>query len=114
MTTAVTARSAENVAATEVLRAELLEELALLQAMPQVAALTAACLFDRGEKPQQRGALVFLTCCKRAGGGLKPIDQKFNTRTDEMACASYSDCLRLLREKVVRDHSSVACLLCAA
>ena len=31
-----------------------------------------------------------------------------------MACASYSDCLQLLREKVVRDHSSAACLTCPA
>ena len=40
-------------------------ELALLEAMPQVAPLTEKCLFERGDAPNKRGAIVSLLCCKR-------------------------------------------------
>jgi hypothetical protein len=87
----------------------LVEEMDLLEQMPQVR-LTASSIFDRakppGSKAQQRGVIVTLRCCK------KQLDQKCNEKdaTDATACPTILDAARLLRAKVAAQHGSAECL----
>ena len=91
--------------------AALRQELKLLQEMPQVAPLTNKSLFERGDNPQDCGVIVSLRCCKRGSSNTKKqIDQKFNERTDALACCSYVDAVRLLRAKISEKHGSEECL----
>jgi hypothetical protein len=87
---------------------QLVEELRLLEQMPQVHRLTERTLFDRalpsGSKAQLRGAIVRVACCN------KQVDQKCNDKADEMACPTFIEALQLLRAKIAEKHGSLECL----
>ena len=87
---------------------QLVEELCLLEQMPQVHRLTERTLFDRalpsGSKAQLRGAIVRVACCN------KQVDQKCNDKADEMACPTFIEALQLLRAKIAEKHGSPECL----
>ena len=84
---------------------QLLEELRLLGAMPQVR-LTDACVFDRGNGrvANKRGVICVLRCC---GGQL---DQKCNGVAGANACPTFVEAARLLRDKVQCRHGTPQCL----
>ena len=85
----------------------LLEQLRLLEQMPQVR-LVPSSIFDRatppGSNPQLRGVSCKLRCCK---GG---IDQKCNASTGENACPTHVEAAQLLRAKVMAKHGSAECI----
>ena len=86
---------------------QLVAELRLLDAMPQVK-LTNSSVFDRAKPPgsnaQKRGVICALRCC---GGQL---DQKCNDKLGTDACPTHADAARLLRAKVTTRHGSVECV----
>jgi hypothetical protein len=85
----------------------LMNELQCLAELPQ-ARLLPGSIFDTakplGTVPQLRGVVVRLRCCK------KPFNVKCNGLEGEKACPSHVEAARALRAKIVRDHSSPACL----
>ena len=84
-----------------------MEELQLLGQMPQVR-LARSSIFDRaqppGSKAQLRGVQCKLRCCKQT------INVKCNELQGEQACPTHLEAARALRLKVMRLHSSAACL----
>ena len=84
---------------------QLVEELCLLEQMPQVHRLTERTLFDRalpsGSKAQLRGAIVRVACCN------KQVDQKCNDKADVMACPTSIEALQLLRANIAERASSL-------
>eukprot|EP00966_Prymnesium_polylepis_P077616 1798328-Prymnesium_polylepis.1 len=77
----------------------LIEEMELLEQMPQVRVLPSS-IFDRarppGSKAQLRGVIVKVECCKRV------VDQKCNDKdatADPTACPTIVEAVRLLRAK---------------
>ena len=91
----------------------LLEEVRLLEQMPQVRLLPKG-IFDyakpAGTVPRQRGIVVKLSCCKTT------IDQKCNSLPDSnpKACPTHVEAARLLRAKVQTTHGSAGCLVAHA
>ena len=86
----------------------LLEQLRLLEQMPQVR-LVPSSIFDRatppGSNPQLRGVSCKLRCCK----GENP-SQKCNALTGEKACPTHVEAAQLLRAKVMAKHGSAECI----
>ena len=88
---------------------QLVEEMSLLEQMPQVRIMPNG-IFDYAKPPgsvaQKRGIVVKLRCCK------KTIDQKCNYYDceDPRACPTHVEAARLLRAKVQAKHGSAECL----
>ena len=85
----------------------LMEELRLLEEMPQVR-LVPSSVFDRakppGSKPQLRGVSCKLRCCRM------PCEVKCNALTDDRACPTHVEAARMLRAKVQEKHGSAECV----
>eukprot|EP00966_Prymnesium_polylepis_P112265 2597038-Prymnesium_polylepis.1 len=85
----------------------LMEELRLLEVMPQVR-LVPSSVYDRakppGSTPQLRGVSCKLRCCRTH------MEQKCNALTDEKACPTHVEAARLLRAKVQEKHGSAECV----
>lgn len=85
----------------------LVEELKLLEQLPQVK-LTTNAVFDRavpaGSVAQKRGVICKLLCCGTQ------LDVKCNDLSGDRACPTLATAARFLRAKVIEKHGSAACL----
>ena len=85
----------------------LMEELRLLEEMPQVRLVPSSVFYRAkppGSKPQLRGVSCKLRCCRM------PCEVKCNALTDDRACPTHVEAARMLRAKVQEKHGSAECV----
>ena len=96
----------------EGLQAALSEELRLLLACPQVRPPSASAkVFFNADKhlppaqqrPQERGVRFSLLCCKQA-------TKRCNAKQGDVACPTFVEATRFVRQIVLEKHSGEACL----